>query len=69
MFLELQISLLEWFLKDHVTLKNVIMAAENSASSSQKYNWFNINIIYVLQFKYIQIKTRVLSCYFFTFYI
>ncbi len=31
MFLEHQINILEWFLKDHVTLKTGIMAAENSA--------------------------------------
>ncbi len=31
MFLEQQISILEWFLKDCVTLKTGEMAAENSA--------------------------------------
>ncbi len=30
-FLEHQISILEWFLKDHVTLKTEVMAAESSA--------------------------------------
>ncbi len=30
MFLEHQISILQWFLKDHVTLKIEVMAAENS---------------------------------------
>ncbi len=31
LFLEHQISILELFLKDHVTLKTGVMAAENSA--------------------------------------
>ncbi len=30
MFLEHQICILQWFLKDHVTLKIEVMAAENS---------------------------------------
>ncbi len=34
--LQHQISILEWFLKDHVTLKTGVMAAENSALPSQK---------------------------------
>ncbi len=29
-FLEQQISILEWFLKDHVTLKTGVVAADNS---------------------------------------
>ncbi len=28
---EYQISILEWYLKDHVTLKTRVMAADNSA--------------------------------------
>ncbi len=36
-FLEEQIIILEWFLKDHVTLNTAVMAAENSALSSQEY--------------------------------
>ncbi len=36
MFLEHKISILEWFLKDHVTLKSQVMTAENSALPSQK---------------------------------
>ncbi len=31
MIIELQISTLDWVLKDHVTLKTGVMAAENSA--------------------------------------
>ncbi len=38
MFLELQISILEcFFLKDHVTVKTEVMAAENSALPSGIY--------------------------------
>ncbi len=38
MLLEYQISILEWFVKDHVTLKDwSIMAAENSASTGINY--------------------------------
>ncbi len=36
MFIEHQISILEWFLKDHVTLKREVMVAENSALPSQE---------------------------------
>ncbi len=36
MFLEQQISILEWFLKDHVTLKTGEMATENSVLPSQE---------------------------------
>ncbi len=36
MFLEQQISILEWFLKDHVTLKTREMATENSVLPSQE---------------------------------
>ncbi len=32
----LQISILEWFLKDHVTLKTGVMIAENTPSTSQE---------------------------------
>ncbi len=35
MFLEHQISKMEWFLKDHVTLKTGVMAAEYSVLPSQ----------------------------------
>ncbi len=35
-----QISILQWFLKDYVTQKNVVMAAEKSALSSQEYILF-----------------------------
>ncbi len=37
MFLERQISILEWFLKDHVTLKTglLIVDVENAALPSQ----------------------------------
>ncbi len=45
MFLEHQISILQWFLKYHVTLKTEVMAAENFAITG---------INYIL--KYIQIK-------------
>ncbi len=31
-----QISILEWFLKDHVTLKTGVMVAENSVLPLQK---------------------------------
>ncbi len=34
MFLELQINMLEWFLKDYVTLKTGVIAAE---SQEKKY--------------------------------
>ncbi len=37
MFLEDQISIFKWFLKDHVTLKNGVMAVEYSALLSQEY--------------------------------
>ncbi len=33
---EQQISILEWFLKDHVTMDARVMAAENSALPSQE---------------------------------
>ncbi len=33
MFFEQQISMLVWFLKDHVTLKTGVMAAENKNNS------------------------------------
>ncbi len=36
MFLAHQISILYWFLKDRVTLKTGVMAAENSALPSQE---------------------------------
>ncbi len=36
MFPEHQIDLLEWYLKNHVTLKTGIMTAENSALPSQE---------------------------------
>ncbi len=36
MFLEHQISILEWFLKDHVTVRTGVMDDENSALSSQE---------------------------------
>ncbi len=36
MFLEQQIIILEWFLKDHVTLKTGVMATENSVLPSQE---------------------------------
>ncbi len=32
MYLEPQISILEWFLKDHVTLKTGVMATKNLAA-------------------------------------
>ncbi len=35
-FLDHQISILEWFLKDHVALKTGVMPAENSALQLQK---------------------------------
>ncbi len=44
-------SKLEWFLKDHATLKTGVNAAENTALPSQKYIW-----------KYIQIENRYLKC-------
>ncbi len=34
MFLKHQISILEWFLKDHVTLKSGVMATENSGENN-----------------------------------
>ncbi len=37
MYLEHQNSILEWFLKDHVTQKTGVMAAENSALPSKEY--------------------------------
>ncbi len=40
MFPEHQISILEWFLKDHVPLKTGLLAAENSASNSAAENYF-----------------------------
>ncbi len=52
MFLEHQISILEWFLKDHVTLKTGVMAAENSVVVITRIN-------YIL--KYIQIKRDILN--------
>ncbi len=45
MFLEHQISILEWFLKDHVTLKTGEMADENSAVIIEiNYIWQYIKI-------------------------
>ncbi len=35
MFFEQQIGILEWFKKDHVTLKTAVMTAENPALPSQ----------------------------------
>ncbi len=44
LFYVYQISILEWFLKDHVTLRNGVMAAENSVYITGKnYIWKNIN--------------------------
>ncbi len=43
MLLGSQISILEWFLKNHVTLKTGVMAAENSALPSQKLILFYLN--------------------------
>ncbi len=41
MFLKSQISILEWFLRDHVTLKsNGVMATEHSDLPWQKYTIF-----------------------------
>ncbi len=37
MFLDQQISILEGFLKDHVTLKTRVLAAENSALLAKEY--------------------------------
>ncbi len=38
MFLQQQISILEWFLKDHVTLKTgVMMLKSNDADAGFKY--------------------------------
>ncbi len=50
MFLEQQNSILEWFLKDHVTLKTGVMAAEKQALSSRKKNYIKntIKSIYFL---------------------
>ncbi len=47
MFFEQQISILEWFLKDHVTLKTGVMTAENSVLSSpeKNYNYFMLLLI------------------------
>ncbi len=39
MFIEDQISILEWFLKDHVTLKTGVMTAKNVALPSQEKNY------------------------------
>ncbi len=39
MFIEDQISILEWFLKDHVTLKTGVMTAKNVALPSQENNY------------------------------
>ncbi len=36
MFLEQQISILEWFPKDHVAFMTAVMAAENDALPSQE---------------------------------
>ncbi len=36
MLIEHQIIILDWFLKDYVTLKTEVMAAENSALPSQE---------------------------------
>ncbi len=40
MFLVQQIVTLQWFLKDHVTLKTEVMAVENVALPSQEYILF-----------------------------
>ncbi len=37
MFLKCQNSILEWFVKDHVTLKTEVMAAENSVCQSHNH--------------------------------
>ncbi len=50
MFLEQQISILEWFLKDHVTLKTGVMML--------KINFYHRNN-YIL--KYIQIESSCLK--------
>ncbi len=56
MFFEHQISILKWFLNDHVTLKPGVIAAENSAFASQEYIIF-YNNIYV---KYFNIKINMM---------
>ncbi len=38
-------TILEWFLKDHVTLKTEVMTAENSALPSQQNITFHFNVI------------------------
>ncbi len=48
MYLEQQISILEWFLKNHVTLKTKVMAAENSALSNKGIN----SILKYMKIKY-----------------
>ncbi len=44
MFLEKHISILEWFLKEHVTLKTTVMAAESSAQILFLYKKYNKKI-------------------------
>ncbi len=53
MFLELQISILDCFLKDHVTLKIGVMAAVQSALLFTELNY---------TLKYFQIETLILNC-------
>ncbi len=44
MLLEQLISILEWFLKDHVTLKTGVIAAENAALNNNNNNNNNNNL-------------------------
>ncbi len=52
MFLGQQVSILEWFLKDHGTLKTGEIAAENSALPTQDLNikYIDIKIKWILLF-------------------
>ncbi len=42
MFLKQQIGILEWFLKDHVTLTTAVMAAKNSALRYRNKSHFKV---------------------------
>ncbi len=64
MFLEQQISILEWFLKDHETLKTEVMAAKNAALPSQeKKKTVRFKILLQIEKSYINNISQIHYCF------
>ncbi len=58
MFLAHQISILEWFLKDHASMNSEVMAAENSALPSQA-----LHFTFLLHFKIYENGKQIIKFY------